>query len=395
MANVFQGALDVLGRQRIGAPGDSAAYSDSDRTSTAFNSSPEAVQITTVTMTDQGDDDDVIITINGYDVEYNTGTGLALAAIGAAFAAAINGDERVRGDVRASFDTATLTLTGLTPGETFTVSIASDPDSVLSAVTTTQAAAESAAIPAGRLCIVQTNSDAHSAEELCAIAKSSLLTAQVITFTCTYVASAIVKASIYEIRGSERVHLGSGIFVSATDLNATLDGLAAAINTALAANTVLAASTPATATDITLTAEVLGLEFDVELEHVSGGASSPVFTKTYTTGPSPLTSIARAALGVSQRPNDEEVSTIGGTDPEWPGSAGVRLWKESQVIVESDEAITNGGTVYVELGVTADNGQFFAADSATRLALPKAMAEWRRDGGVSAHSVAVVRLNIP
>ena len=390
MAGIVQTASDVRGSQRPLAIGDWAAHSDSDRWATAFNQSPQAVQITTTTVSDPGDSVNITITINGYDVVTSTGTGNDATQIAALMVLAINADPRVRGDVIATSASDVLTLTGLTPGLAFTCTESS---ASLTTPSDTQAAAAAAAIPVGRGCITAGYSTTE-AEERCALAKSSLLTAQVITFTCTYVASAIVKASIYEIRGSERVHLGSGIFVSATDLNATLDGLAAAINTALAANTVLAASTPATATEITLTAEVVGLEFEVDLEHVSGGASSPVFTKTATTGPSRSTSIARALVGVSMRPKDDEVPTVGSEEPEWPGNAGVRLAKQGQLVVESAQTIVSGDTAYIELGVTADNGQFFNTGSATRLALPKALAQFERDGSVTADTAAVLRLNI-
>lgn len=389
MGIVFK-ATDARTRALQAAEGQWIDHSDFDEWTTGFNSNPQAVQITTVTVSDPGDSTDISIVINGFTVTTNTGTGNDATAIAVLIAAQINADSRVRGQVIASSSSTTLTLTGLTPGLAFT---ATENDAALSSVTTTQAAATADAVSPARA-IVSLGYQASEAEELVALAKSSLFTAQVATFTTTYVASAIVRVRVYEIRGAERELLGGAQFTSATDLDTTLDGLVAALNLAVPADTVLFAANAATATAIVATAEVAGLEFAIEMEHVSGGASVPAFTVTDTTGPSVSTSFHRAFRGISLRPQDEEVSTVGSTSPTWPANAGLRIATKGKLTVGSAEAVTAGGNVFVELGVTADNGKFFTSDSATRLRVERRLLTWLYDGQSSTDNLAAVRLNV-
>lgn len=377
--SIRQLATDVRATSLQGAVGDWAGFGDFDRWCTLFNQSPQAVQVTTVTVTDPGDSTDVTITINGFDVTANTGTGADSAGVAVILAAAINADPRVRADVKASSSSTTLTLTGLTPGLAFTCT---EDDGALSSVTTTQSATEAEAIPVGRAMISQ---GYQGSKKLGALAKSSLLTAQVITATVVNGVATTRPIRIWEVRGDERTLLADTVFAGSATEATEAAAIAAAANLALPANTVLAADSGA---DVTFTAEVAGLEFAVEIGQVTTGD----ITLAATTGPSPSTSISRAFAGVSMRPQDEECATIGGTDPQWPGNAGVRAATYGKLFVESDEAITAGAPVFVELGVTADNGQLFAADSATRLQLPKALAVWERD---ASDSMAVLRLNIP
>jgi len=383
-------ANDVRARSRQGKPGQWVERGMTEEYFTGLNQSPQAVQVTTVTVTDQGDDDDVIITINGVDVTINTGTGLALAAIGAALAEAINAEPLVRGQVRATFDTATLTLTGLTPGLAFTVSIASDPDSVLSSVTTTTAAGSAAVIPFGR-CVIRTGTNTGESEPLVALAASALLTAQVITTPIAFVDAAVITIRVYEIRGAEKILLAEVSEASATSQDVTVDALVALLNAALPAASVLAAADNASATAIVYTAEVAGLEFDVETFAGHEGATLPAVSKAYTTGPSASTSIHRALAGISLY-SHVDPAPVGSDVGEYAGNAGVLVASKGKVWVESDEAVSAGGTCYIELGVTADNGQLFAADSATRLALARDRVRWERDGVATADSIAAVRI---
>jgi hypothetical protein len=164
-----------------------------------------------------------------------------------------------------------------------------------------------------------------------------------------------------------------------------------AVNAVAPANTIVA--TDGT-THLILTAEVPGTEWDVVVHATTMGATAPTAAVTYPTGPSPSTSLGRALAGVSQRPLDEEVTTIGGTEPAWPGNAGVRFWTEASVWVESAETPTAGATAYVELAAGASAGKFYAAASATRVALARSAARWERDGNVAADNLAVLRLNV-
>lgn len=386
--SIFAMAMGVRSTQYQGGVGDWAAHSDHDRWATGLNQSPQAKQVTTTTVSDPGDGNNITITINGFDVTVSA-TGLDASGCAAALAAAINADARVRANVIASSNGTTLALTGLTPGLAFTVT---ESDASLTTPSTTTSAASAEAVPVGRALISQ-GVNPGRAEQLVALAKSSLLTPQVHTFTTTFVSGAVIRAWVWRIVGNERQLINTAFFASATDLATTLAGLVSALETAMPANTVSFAVNGGS-TAIVATAEVPGLEFKVELEHVSGGASAPAFSYTDTTGPNRATSINRALAGISLRPQDEELPA-GATEPVWPGNRGLRMAKGGQLFVESAEAITDGAPVYVELGVAADNGKLFTSGSATRLQLARELVAWVRDGNVAADNLAVVRLNIP
>lgn len=355
-----------------------------------INKSPQAAQVTTVTVADPGDSVDISLTIGpvgatGTTVTYNTGTGLALAAIGAGLAAAINAEALVRGLVTATFDTATLTLTGNTPGYAFTVT---ESDAALSAVTTTTSAADAAVIEFGRAVI---RTGMTGTDVLLAKAASSLFTAQVITITpSAYVAGAVLTLQVWEIRNhGERILIGAVSETEATNLATSLTALAAGINAALPANSVDAA---ATATTIVLTAEVAGLEFEADLYAGDEGASTPTVAKAYTTGPSEATSFHRAWLGVAERDQGSGAITIAGAEQQYAGNSCVDYVRRGVIAVESSESITSGSDVFVELGVTADNGKFFATDSATRIPVSRQRASWYLDANSGTGSLAALRL---
>ena len=388
---ISQGFGDVRARLHQGIPGD-WVYADPDRRwSSGINSSPQAVQVTTVTVTDQGDDDDVIITINGIDVSINTGTGGTAATIGADLAEAINAEPLVRGQVRASFDTATLTLTGLTAGLEFTVSIASDPDSVLSSVTTTTAADTADAIPFGRV-VVSQGSNTSESEKLVALADTTKFTAQVQTLSIAYVDTAVINISVWEIRGSERIRLAEVSEASAASQDATIDALVVLLNAALPAASVLAAANDASATAIVFTAEIPGLEFEVTWLAGHEGASLPAITIANTTGPSRSTSLHRAFAGISLYSPADECGTVGGETGQYAGNAGVKFGQRGCLWITNAETPAEADTVYVELAAGSTAGRLYAASSATRVALSKAVAVWERDGLVTADSLAAVRL---
>lgn len=382
---ITQTAGDVRSRSRQGKPGQWVERGGTEEYFTGLNQNPQAVQVSTVVLTDPGDSIDVTITINGIAVTVNTGTGLAAAAIGALLAAAINANPLVRANVLASFATVTLTLTGLTPGATFTV--ASTTGASLAAPTLVTTAASAAVIPFGRALISQ-GFQTGEGERLVALAASSLLTAQVITASVTFVTGSVITATVYEIRGAERVQIGSVSETSATSVAVTSAALLASLNTVLPANTV---NVTGGVTNLVFTAEILGFEFDVELSADDTGASVPVWTKALTTGPSASTSIHRALCGVSLYSHIDPAPS-GSTLGEYGANAGVLVANKGKLWIESDETISPSDTVFIELGVAADNGQFFGASSATRIALARDRVRFERDGVTTADSIAAVRL---
>jgi hypothetical protein len=386
--SIIQTAADVRATALQGAAGDSAGHGSFDRWGSGLNSNPQAVQITTFDVADPGDDLTVDIVIDGVTVSVDTGTGNSATQIAVLLAAAINAEPLVRGKFEATSAVAVVTLTGQTPGEVITVTAGTSTSNVAN----TQTADTADAVPAGRA-VVSLGYLAGTADLLVALAASALFSAQVLTVAPTFVSGAIITATVYEVRGAERHQLCSVSETSATNIDTTIDALVAGLNTALPANTVLVAANNASATSLIFTAEIAGLEFDVEMSANDAGASIPVFTKTLTTGPSPSTSLHRALAGISQRPIDEE-APVGSTDPEWGANAGVRFWQDASVWVESAETITAGGTVYVELAAGASAGKLYAAGSSTRVALARSVATWQRDGSVAADNLAALRLNL-
>lgn len=388
---VSQTMNDTRARARMGLVGDWCMLSHLNRAGFGINQDPQAAQVSTVTVADQGDGVTIVLTINSVDVTISTGTGLALAAIGALLAAAVNAEPLVRGQVAATFDTATLTLTGLTPGEAFTVSIASDPSSSLSAVTEVTAADDANAIPFGRA-IVSQGFRSTEGERLVALADVSQFVPQVVTASIAYVASAVIRVKVMEVRGDERILLAEVSEASATDRDATIDALVALLNTALPATSVLVAADNATGTALVFTAEKDGLEFAVEVFAGHEGASLPAVTITETTGPSVATSLNRAFCGVSIYSTDDAAPTVGATAAEYAANAGVRYAQSGPVWVSNAEAVTEGGVVYVELAAGASAGKLYAATGSTRVALSRQLARWDRAGLVAADSLAAVRL---
>jgi hypothetical protein len=394
MPPIGQTAVDA-GRIRslIGLPGDWGAHGDFDKIITLWNASPQAKKVVTTTITDPGDSLTMTITIENVVMAVGTGVGLDATGIAAAMALAINQEPRIRANVIASSAGAVLTLTAVNEGYDFQVSEA---DANLSTPTVVTAAAGAAAVPCGRAMISRDRNGTWTSERLGALAASALLTAQVQTFSFgAMVASEVLIANVYAVRGTEREFIASARVVEATSLDATLDALATALGTALTGLPVTVASAPATATTLVFTASVAGFEFDVDVISSGGGAGPHTITKANTTGPNPATSIHRALAGVSLRPQDEMATSTLATDVEWPGGRGVRAGIQGEVIVACAEAVIEGSPVFVELGVPADNGKFFLAGSATRVQLPRALAFWTRRGYPAGDGVGAVRINIP
>lgn len=392
-----QGFSDARTRARQGIVGDWVYADGARREGDGLNAYPQAAQVTTVTVTDQGDNDDVTITINGVNVVINTGTGGDAASIGALLAAAINAEPLVRGQVKASFATATLTLTGLTPGLAFTVSIAGDASTVLSAVTAVTAAASASVIPFGRALVFNGyNAGGDSigeTERLLTLPLAAFFSAQVATLAFgAFVTAQVNTIYVYEVRGNERILIASVSEAAATDRDTTIDALVALLNTALPANTVLAAADAGTATAIVFTAKVPGYEFAIEALAGHEGATLQSLTLTDTTGPSKATSLVRAWLGSSLYSPCDIVPNFTDTDGSYPANATVNYAVRGVVWVASAESPAMGDTVYVETVAGATCGRFYAAASSTRVALPRRIARWERDGLVSSDSIAALRL---
>lgn len=377
-----QGFGDVRARARQGQIGDWAKVSHLNTFLTGINQAPQSKQVTTTTVTDPGDDTDITITLNGVDVTFNTGTGLDADGIGAGLAAAINAEPLVRASVIATFDTASdvLTLTGKLPGDTFTVAEASGALSTPS----TSAAATAEDIPFGRA-ILFTGTSPGEVEDLVALAKAPRLAAQVLTATVVTGDATTRSARVYEVRGPERILLAEAAFTGNATQATEATNIANALNAALAANTVVVTTSTA---DVILTAEVAGLEFELEIEGTAGN-----ITQANTTGPSEATSLHRALAGISLFSPNDEAAAIGGAEGRYAANRGVRYGVRGEIWVSNSQSPSQSDTVYVELADGADSGKLFNTDSSTRLALARSVAQWRRTARTATDNLVVVHID--
>lgn len=321
---------------------------------TLINKNPQASQVSTVTVDTATNSHEYVITINGVDVSYTADGATSKIEIADGLAAAVNAEPLVRGQVSAVSDgVSVVTLTGLYPGVEFTLA----EDSAKLSIATTTAAAEADSVAFGRL-VVSGDYQSDEANELGSLAKASALTAQVDTITVDYAASETYTVVI-EIAG-ERYLIGP--ILADTDDATTSALIHNAINAMMPANTVI--STNPSATSVVLTAEVAGKAFKTTVGLETGTTARLSLAHTTATA---ATDINKVAKGISVYTTDEEVTEVEGTTVVYPANAGMMALRKGLIWVENSETIVRGDAVYVELGVTADNGKLFKASSATRV----------------------------
>ena len=372
-------ARDVAGvRMTQWLVGQLATSSFLDDVDTVVNSAPQAYQVSTITIDTVTNSATYTVTIDGIDVSYTADASAVNTEIVAGLIAAIEADPAVSMSVTCVATSATvITLTARTAGLVFTLT---DADAKITCAAVT-AADEADPIAFGRLLIDQgVDSDGS---RLGALAANASLTAQVDTITFTYAAGEVYYVTIAMVDGSTPLTVG---VAADTDTATTATAVYNAINAIMPANTVIATN-PSSGV-VVLTAEVAGKAFTVSVGLKSGTIARAALVHT-TSGI--LTDINRCALGISLHTYDEESTTAGVSTPSYPGNAGVKTCRKGDVAVACAENVTYGLPVYVELGVTADNGKFFAASSATRVRLNRAM--WIRDEqSGSDETVAILRL---
>lgn len=371
-------ASDIRSRRpqaKVGQPADGNIL---DPCRTVINSDPQAAQVSTVQAVAASNSTEYILTINGTAVSYTSDASATVEEIADRLANAVNAEPLVRGQVEAESDGVdTVTLTGLYPGIAFTLTDNSA-DLTIVAVTV---AAEADSIGFGRL-VVSGGYQSGEANELGILAAAAAFAAQVDTLTVVYAAGERYTVSI-EIEDETR----SVDVLADTDTATTCTAIAAAINAIMPANSVLASG--ASGTTVTLTAEVAGKAFKTARGTVSGTATRLVLAHTT----SDDTDVNEMAVGVSVYTTDEENVTVEGEDIVYPAKAGVIVLSDGRIWVESEETVSRGDAVYVETGVAADNGKFFATTSATRILLKK--ATWDRDARTSSGGdLAVIHIRL-
>lgn len=372
-------AQDVRARRPQGKIGQLAEASYLNETRTVINSDPQAAQVSTIVVDTATNSHEYTLEINGVEISYTADGSATKAEIAAGIVAAIDDEPLVRGQVSAADDGVdTVTLTGTYPGVAFVLSAV---DALLTDATVTTAA-EADSVPFGRLVVSGGYSDGE-ATALGILAASGAMEAQVDTLTVVYAAGELYGVSI-EIEGE-----GYGVEVLAdTDGPTTVTAIVAAINAMMPANTVVA--TDGAGDTVVLTAEVAGKAFKVKRWLKSGTTARLSLAHTLATKE---TDINKMALGVSLYTIDEENTTVEGDDVVYPANAGVQIISDGPVWVENSQSVSAGDDVYVELGVTADNGKLFNTTSATRVKLTG--ATWERAAySSSGDDLAVVRLSL-
>lgn len=369
---IGQGFDQVPYRTREAFLGQVTEDSQLRRYASGINKAPQRVEIWTLTIdSDPGAiaDDSISFDFGGnrvVTVKFSADAGDDTSDIAAKVKLAIEAEPLAYGRVETSIAANVVTITGRTAGQTFTVTEAL----AYASVSNTQDAAEADDIPIGRAIIHtgfnNTNPRRGEADKLVALAAETLFTAQVQTLTVDAGATGDRAVKVFEIRAGQRILRHQAAYTGSATAATEATALAAAIE--LGPSDFVSAV--AASADVTVTAEVAGLEFDVEVEAV--GTS-----KVNTTGPSPKTSLKQALAGISMLTRSEEASTIGATEGRYLANRGVDWLETGTIMVECDEALNGGEAVYVELGTT-DTGKLFASAGANRVAIGTAHAVWQR-----------------
>lgn len=370
-----------VSRRRPAVAGMRATTNHLDRLLWLVNANPQAKELYTLVVDTATNSEDYGVNLtdpNDASVVYSADSGTSKAEIADGLADEWNESPLCRAiAVAASNGVDTVTFTGVYEGVAFTME--EDENAAKVTLTNTTNAAEADSVPFGRG-IVSLSVEADEADEYGILAKSSVLTAQVDTITVDYAAGELYTVTI-EVDDET---YGIGPITADTDDATTSAAIFNAINAMMPANTVVA--TNPSATSVVLTAEVAGKAFKARVSLKSGTTARLSLAHT-TSGPE--TDIRECLRGVSMYTTSEAAQTVAGDDPVYPANAGVEVIGKGLVWVENTQSPSMGDDVYIELGVTADNGKFFTTSSATRVKLPRSIAQWRRsefadsDGGVA------------
>jgi len=321
-----------------GFPG--AKFDNTGQVLTAVNLTPEAKQITTVTV-GTGGAQTMTLLINGFPITA-VGTGGDTTAQNATkLADAINANTYVSGVVVAEASAATVIVTSRFGGRAFTlVETAGDLTPVA-----TQANAEAAPIPYGRLVVRTGNASNEESTVLCGLAAASLLTAQEDNLALTYDAAVGAKVSIkyYDPAIGEYVTRAFE-HTQATDADTSVVALHDQINAVMPANTILASH--GTADTLTLTSEVAGVPFEVEYGFGTGRDTGAWVHTTNST--LDATNVNRLLLGLNEWTATNENVDVAG-EPAIPGGSICAIKSHGRNYVLSEDAAVVGKPVFLRL----------------------------------------------
>ena len=377
--SIAQGMGDVLSRSsEARRPGVWFRDSWLNHLDEGRNQAPQRVQVSTITVdSDPGNDVTGTVTINSVNVTFSTGTGLDAAGIAAVIKTAIDSAPLVRGSVIPTVSGAVVTLSGMWPGLAFTLT---ESESYLSTATTVSALTASL-VPFGVAVITQGFRADGEPEKLVTLAEETAFVAQVQTLTVDTGQAVDFAVELWEIRGTERVLLGSDTVTGNATAATQATTIRNAINAIAPTNTVVATGASA---NIICTAEIAGLEFDLVVKEAG-------VSKVLTTGPSRATSLHRALEGISLYAEDQEATSVPGTEAAYRPNGGVRFAQTGELWVLCPDTVALGDTVYVELGVS-NTGRLFGAAGADRVALSRDRATWLRNSLDAGSTLAAVKL---
>jgi hypothetical protein len=317
--------------------------------------------------------------VQTYDFSFTSTTAASTTDIAEQFVAAWNGNAQTYRIASASNSTATVTLTGQMVGVPFQLR---ESDAKINTPSNTVNAATAAPIYAGRLLCRNTTDSAFGNPRVFQPVAANF-TAQVITHAVTSAASASFSGRL-TIKGLNDGSSSSKVInlepvVHNTDSATTVADIVtawdAAVNSALGAGqgVVFTASTA----DLICTADVAGLEFDLEI--IPSGSNSASVAKTYTTGPSASTSIRLAFAGVSERSDSMVAATVGVDDPQYAAGQPIPVNRgraEMWVSYDSTEtAPAQNGQVYVSTA-SATKGRLYTTGATTRVPVGCDQLRW-------------------
>lgn len=379
--SISQRAQDVRARRLQALIGMPVHANHLDDCTTLINKDPQATQITEVTVDTVTNGHLYELDVNGVTISYQADGATSAIEIADGLEAAANGDPMVYGQVTASSDGVdTVTFTSQYPGESFVID---ELDAKLSQ-STTQPAAAAAPVEFGRLMVSGGYQD-DEANELGVKAKSAFFTAQVDSYVLTYDDGVIIRVKA-TIEGEDY----QVDYTMATDLDTSGAAVVTAGNGIMPANTILFAYDAGTNT-LSLTSEKPGMPIKTS---VSFGPGRDTGAAVKTSNAGRTTDINLAAVGFSVYTTDEEITEVAGEEVVYPANSGVITFKKGEIWLECAETISAGDPVYIELGVTDDNGKPFKATSSTRVRLDR--ASWQRASRDSnADEIAVVSLAAP
>lgn len=376
---ISSSATDIRSRFPQGKVGKPVEVNVNDVTRTLINSDPQAVQVTTYTVDSASNSTTYTLTVDGFTASYTSDASATTAEIAAGIKAAIDANPSITGRLTATVSSNVVTLTGNYPGISFSASDSSGDTTIA----TTTAAATADAVAFGRL-MVTGGYQTDDANELGKLCKAAAFTAQVATITVDYAASEVYYIAIQMTDGSAPLTVA---VAADTDDATTATAIRAALNAIMPANTVVVTG----ATDqVILTAEVPGKGFITSVGLKSGTIARLALVET--TPRSYLTDVNVAARGISLFSYDVEVPTIAGSEASYPANSGVQVMQKGLVWVSNSQDPTVGADVYVETGVTADNGKLFTTGSATRIRLTGAKWE-RNERSTQTDNIAAVRVS--